>query len=355
MFGNLFGAKKTTFDIRIESHDLSLTAPRGKTILATALQAGLPFPHDCKVGSCGTCKCKLLEGKVSELSNKTIALTGEEVQGSYILACQSIPKTDVRIALDHLSDAPFHRLQSFKGEIGALHQLTHDIVEMTVNLDEEMAYTAGQYADISTSEIGGIRSYSFASPPLGEARNTLTFHIRHVAGGEFTDWLCAADRTGHELKIDGPYGGFYLRPANAPILCIAGGSGMAPLKALLQEAHWEGCAREVVYLYGARSQQDLYCVDEMRQLSQDWKGSFRFVPVLSEEPAGSDWAGASGLVTQHITTQKTELARCHVYMCGPPPMIDAAETVLRQHGVAAEHIYADRFLDKRYTSAASPG
>ena len=354
MFGKLFGEKKAYFDIRIESHKLALTAPRGKTVLTTALEAGLPFPHDCKVGSCGSCKCKLLEGKVSELSNKTIALSAEEVQGNYILACQSIPKTDVRISLNHLSEAPFHRLQSFKGEIAEVKSLPHDIVEMTVNLEGEIAYTAGQYADISTAEVGGIRSYSFAAPPLGEARNALSFHIRHVAGGEFTDWLCAADRAGCEIKIDGPYGGFYLRPANAPILCIAGGSGMAPLKALLQEALWEGCAREVVYLYGARGQQDLYCLDEMRQLTQDWKSRFHFVPVLSEEPAGSDWSGARGLVTEHIAAHMTDLARCHAYMCGPPPMIDAAEAVLRQNGVAAEHIYADRFLDKRYTSVASP-
>jgi CDP-4-dehydro-6-deoxyglucose reductase len=232
-------------------------------------------------------------------------------------------------------------------------------MELTIQLDEEFprvaepeveqhAYRAGQYADISFPGIEKPRSYSFARAPENEGEGKLTFFVRKVPNGELTSWLFAQDRTGSRVTVNGPYGSFWLREGEGPIICVAGGSGMSSILALLEHANNNHCRREAVYLFGARSQRDLYCLDELRALETSWNasgGSLRFLPVLSEEPEDSDWTGLRGMVTDQITAQSLDWANTQAYLCGPPPMIDAAIDVLNRQGVGREHIHFDKFLD----------
>ena len=195
------------------------------------------------------------------------------------------------------------------------------------------------------------RSYSFAGEPAAESGmvREVSFHVRLVPGGLFTTWLHEEAKVGDRLSLKGPFGDFWLRPAGAPILAIAGGSGLAPIKALLEQARTDDVARDVLFLFGARTQQDLYMVEELAQLARSWRARMDFVPVLSHEPEGSDWEGLRGMVTDHVRALTgARLAEHHAYMCGPPAMIDAASEILVNAAVREGNIHFDKFLDRSH-------
>jgi NAD(P)H-flavin reductase/ferredoxin len=357
MFRRLFGRKtESTYKVSVPKLGVELDVPNDVTILEHALAKGLAFPHSCRVGTCGTCRCKLVSGKVYEISDKAYVLSGEELREGYILPCQSLPRSDV--VLEYATaPAELERIPVVEraGEITGLRRLTHDIVELEVTIDEPVTYRAGQYCEIYVpgvivDDARESRSYSFASAPGSSPVSVVRFHVRHVPGGVFTSWLHGEAKVGQRLEGHGPYGDFWLRPANAPILAIAGGSGMAPVKALLEQASAERVAREVKYFFGARRREDLYCLEEMRALEASWNGSFEFVPVLSGEPEESDWKGPRGFVSEHVRgVLGPRIADYHVYMCGPPPMLDSAETIVLAAGVAPADVHADKFYDRSHT------
>lgn len=316
-----------------------------KVILNSALSAGLGFPHNCRVGSCTQCKCKLKSGKVRELTDSSYVLSAEDLKAGMILACQSIPETDLEIEVELTSGGD--RLVETRGTLVSQRNLTHDIVELTLQLDDPMPFKAGQYAEIRLEEFSLSRNYSFAVAPKGQEATQLVFHVRKVPGGKFTEWLFAANRQETRFSVSGPFGDFYLRPAEgekpAPILCIAGGSGMAPILSLLDQAKWAGESRDAVYLFGARAQQDLYSEKEIAAIQQGWRGSLTFRQVLSEEPSGSSWQGARGYVTDHLASLDLAWPVVQAYLCGPPAMIDAAIEKLSALGVRADNIHYDKF------------
>ncbi len=342
MFSFLRKSKMNT--VTVEGSPTTLDIPAGKTLLEAMLDAGLAMPHDCKVGSCGTCKFKLVSGKIGELSPSALALEGDELRSGFRLACQAIPRSDLTIAVD----APLSQgtaIATYRGTIVAAQRLCEDIIGLTIELDRPLAFTPGQYADLTAPGIEGARSYSFAFATVGEPTQQLHFHIRHVPGGAFTDWLFGGDRTGMELKVTAPFGQFALKDSTAPILCIAGGSGLAPIISILEQALDRGADRAVHLLYGARRQSNLYALDKIAALRQRWMAPFEFVPALSDEEPDSDWAGARGLITEQIAGV-ADLAAHEAYLCGPPAMIDFAEAQLLAAGISRSVISADRFLDR---------
>jgi CDP-4-dehydro-6-deoxyglucose reductase len=351
MFG--FGKAKKAFGVQLRPSGHTLEIQPGENLLKAGLAAGLPWPHDCRVGSCGTCRARLVEGKVRELSDFAYVLDGDDLDNGMILACQSEAKSDlvVEIDLDQTGAVP-GAVGTVAGEIASTRMLTHDIMELTVRLEQPLRdsgeqYLAGQYADLSFPGIGAPRSYSFATPPGDLESRTLTFYIRKVPNGELTTWLFDADRVGASLTASGPYGAFWLRDGDGPIVCVAGGSGMSAIKALLEHAADVGCARDATFLFGARTRDDLYCINEMEALAARWHPEHRmqFLPVLSEEPQDSAWTGARGLVTQHIAEREIDWPRAQAYLCGPPGMIDAAIDVLHRCGVSKDAVHFDKFLD----------
>lgn len=330
----------------------------GDNLLKSALEAGLAWPHDCRVGSCGTCRCRLIDGKIKPLSDFSYVLDGEEITAGTILACQTSLRSDivVDVRLDGAAQKTVG-VSTVDGCISSSRHLTHDILEVIVTLDKALPraadscstaapYLAGQYAELMVPGIDQPRSYSFARAPENEIDECM-FYVRLVPGGEMTTWLFAQDPVGTTVTVGGPYGSFWLREGHTPIVCIAGGSGMSSIKALLEHACNTGCSRDVVYLFGARSQKDQYCLEEMEQLRRNWnaKGEFRFIPILSEEPPDSDWQGLRGFVTEHIERQCPDLTASQGYLCGPPPMIDAAIEVLERNGMSKSNIFFDKFLD----------
>lgn len=308
-----------------------------ETLLQAALREGINFPHSCRVGGCASCKCKLVNGKVKELTETGYILSDDELDQGYILACQSVPQTDVSIEVDLAAQQARRRVT---GRVVSQDKLTHDITRLRVQLDEALAYKAGQFADISIESLSGVsRSYSFATPVQPDSQ--VSFFVRRVPGGVFSSAINDGNVVGQSVSVDGPVGNFWLRPSDAPILLVAGGSGLAPVLALLKEALAHDVSRPVALLFGARDERDLYALDEIQEMARQWRGPFKFMPVLSAAAVDATWQGERGLVIDKIPMVMA--AGTHAYLCGPPPMIDSAVALLKLHGIPAEHIHADRF------------
>jgi NAD(P)H-flavin reductase/ferredoxin len=350
MLKRLFNRSTKTYQVVVEPFGTTITVGAKETILQAALKAGLAYPYECQTGACSTCKTQLLEGDIKALTDFAYVLEMEEMQSGTILACQSLAKTDLKIRVDTLDDGlPTIPAATRNGKIEEITPLTRDIIDVCVHLDEPIQYYAGQYANLSIPGVDTPRSYSFASAPLAGGAQELSFHIRLIPDGEVSGWFAGPDRSNEKLTVDGPYGIFRIRESDVPMICIAGGSGMAPIKAMLEQGAQQALKRSVVYLYGARTQADLYNESVVAALTAAWRGTIRFLPVLSEEPDDSDWTGARGYVSDFIRTiDDFDLAGCQAYLCGPPPMIDAALPILANAGVRGRDTYFDKFTDRSH-------
>ncbi len=354
MLSSLFSKKPASYGARIAPANVELRVGSKETLLQAALNQGIAFPHDCRAGGCGACKCRLVKGKVRELTDKSYILSAEELRDNYVLACQSIPRSDIEIDVE-LQDAgtPVQTHQS-SGRITGLESLTHDILQLTLALDHALPFTPGQYSELSPKEgtaAGVTRSYSLANVPdaNGTSRNA-EFFIRKVPGGQFTEWLFDQAKIGDPLDVTAPFGEFVLREATAPILCIAGGSGLAPVLSMLQGAlQSQRLPREVTLILGVRSQRDLYMLDAIESLRREWPVCFDFMPILADEPAGSEWQGRRGMIVDHLAGVLGESRGTpHAYLCGPPGMIDSCISALEAGGVSAADIHFDKFLDQSH-------
>jgi NAD(P)H-flavin reductase len=327
-------------------NDQAITVEPKETLLQAALRQGIDFPNSCRVGGCGTCKCKLAKGKVKELTETGYLLSADEIDQGYILACQSVPQSDLDIEVDLAQPAR----RGVAGRVVGQERVTRDITRLTVKLERPLSYQAGQFANLSIEGLPGVvRSYSFATPARHDGQ--VSFFVRKVPGGKLSALLNDEYVIGRSVQVEGPYGDFWLRPGDAPLLLVAGGSGLPPILAMLHEAVAAGVTRPITLLFGAREAEDLYALDEIQAIADAWRGEFRFVPVLSEVSDTADWRGARGLVTEQLRALLAPGA--HGYLCGPPAMIDGAIALLREHGVAPEHIHFDRFTTQADALAAS--
>jgi p-cymene monooxygenase electron transfer component len=344
---SLFGGSSARQRVEIRPLGETVELSAGQTILEGALAQGLPYPHNCTVGTCGSCKSKLVEGEVKALADFGYTLSKQELDAGYILACQAVPRgatTVVQIA-DPGADLP--EPECCQGKLAATESLTHDILRVTIEVDRPVRYVAGQYASLRLPEFDRARYYSFADAPVREGRSTLTFFIRKIPGGEFTEALFSGKLAGRVFEIEAPHGTFHLRPGNDPMLCVAGGSGLAPVLSVLEGMRKNRIRRPCVLMFGARTRADLYALDQITDIRGGLLEEFEFLPILSQEAADSDWDGARGFVTEHIANI---VARKHWqnfegYMCGPPPMIDAGIEKLTTLGVSLERIHYDKFTD----------
>lgn len=345
ILSKLFGQRTST--VTAEPSGLRFEVNSSQSILEAALAQGIAFPHSCTVGTCGSCKCRLKSGRIREITNFGYVLSAEELQGDVILACQAAARSDVVLDVPGLSAHRLHPSGDYTATLTGSVDLTHDIRQVTLTLDRPMPFDGGQYAHLAVDDIFGARAYSFAVPPDAGGNREVSFFIRHVPGGMFTDLLFAGGLDDKTIRVHGPSGNFWLRDSRASMICIAGGSGLAPLVSMLEDAVRRDVGRTCVVLFGARTQADLYALDRLEALGANWNGAFTFVPVLSDEPGDSDWTGARGLVTEHIGSAAAGLAsdESEAYLCGPPPMIDAALPELGTLGLEAENMHFDKFLD----------
>jgi NAD(P)H-flavin reductase len=323
-----------------------------KTILQSLLDQGIQYPHNCRVGSCTTCATKLIEGKVKELTDKAFVLNEEQLKENYILVCQSIPKSELLV----LENPKLEEKQELiEAEIIEKKLLTHDIMELTIQLENPIFYRAGQYINFIFDWLDRPRSYSMANRPNSKGTKQLKFFIRYIPKGKFTEWLFnTKDNIGTRFFVSQPEGNFYLRNSQKPIIFIAGGSGLSPIYSILEdvifnqdiEINKKQILRDVILLFGVRTQKDLYKIQELENFKNYWKGKFQIIPVLSEEK-NTDWQGKTGFVHE-VLNEIENINNSQIYMCGPPIMIDKCVEVAQKYGLKSEEIFFDKFTDSSH-------
>lgn len=347
---SLFKKQKITHVLSLVGSEITAPIKQGQSILEAATSAKIKFPNMCNVGECGTCKCQVLEGDIKLKRDITKVIPIEEINKGYILACQSIPQSNVTVQLPETSNEP-QTNNIIPGIIENIRNLTHDIQAIDIKLEREINFIAGQYAQLTVPSVVSLadspRNYSFAHCQ-SENNSKITFYIRHVPGGLFTDWLFDKNRVGQAVNVQGPYGDFHYRKSKRPLIFIAGGSGFAPIKAILEQMQKSGAFRPVTLLFGAREKQDLYCLDEIKELASSWKEAFSFHPILSELKPKSNSSELRGFITDHIDDLVKNLTESDTYLCGPPAMIDSVMSHLEPR-IPTSRIYFDKFLDQSST------
>lgn len=324
----------------IRSADTPIEVPDGKTVLECALDSGIDYPHGCRSGRCGSCKSRLIYGEVELLKHTEFALSAEERERGLILACRALPQTNIAVAwLGGDEETTDHSRRELICRVTALDDATHDIkrVRLSVRGNESLAYMAGQYARV-TFPGAPTRDYSMANrADLDE----LEFHVRRIPGGAASERVATHLAVGDEVVVEGPFGTSFLREKHTgPIMAVAGGSGLAPIKAIVETALFRGLHQPIHVYFGVHTDQDLYLVEHFMKLAQSYE-NFHFIPVISKEKTSS-WR--RGWVTDAIADDFEDFDGWKAYVAGPPAMVDAARAVLVGRGLRPEDLHADVFF-----------
>ena len=316
-----------------------IDVPAGRTILATAIEQGIHYPHGCRSGRCGNCKSRLIEGNVELLDHSRFALSADEKAAGLILACRSLPQGDAAVAwLGDEEERAGHPERTLQARVVAVEALTHDIRGLRlVTEGEPLAFSAGQYARLTLP--GALcRDYSMANRP-GTAE--LEFHIRRVTGGATSSAIHERLNPGDHVTLTGPFGSSHLRAGHTgPILAVAGGSGLAPIKSVVETALALGMRQPIHVWFGARAERDLYLVDHFRELANRHP-NLSFTPVLSEGRSGSY---RSGYVSTAVAEDHRDLDGWKAYVAGPPAMVEATMEATTRAGLRSQDLHADVFF-----------
>jgi len=319
-------------------------APAGQSLLATLKAQDIFVPSACGGhGLCGLCRVKVLAGAGPCTAREEALLSAADRRAGLRLACQ----VRVERALQIVIPEDFFHAREYKAEVVALRDLTADIREITLQLRSPpaMDFKAGQYIQFRIPPYAAMRrviyrAYSIASPPSVHGR--LELEIRRVPNGLGTTYIFDHLKINTPMVFNGPYGDFYLRDTDRAITMIAGGSGMAPMKAMLCDMQDRKIRRTVRYFFGACAQRDLFLLDAMHRFEQSLP-DFRFIPALSRPLPGERWDGETGLVTEVLERRLADRYSGETYLCGSPAMIQAGINVLKKKGAAEDRIFYDTF------------
>jgi CDP-4-dehydro-6-deoxyglucose reductase, E3 len=331
------------FQISTEPDGLRFSADADQTVLEAALAAGLLLPYGCRDGACGTCKAQVVSGEIDQGTVSDSALSASERAAGHALLCKARPRSDLILkvrALGRPGDIPTRKLPC---RVASLDRVASDVmvVRLTLPASEPFKFRAGQYVDFLLAN-GRRRSFSIANPP--EHGDHLELHVRKVDGGSFTTHIFDALKPRDILRFEGPLGNFFLREATTrPVILLAGGTGFAPIKSIVEHLIATGMQRDLTLYWGARRREGLY-MDALARSWEDALPAFRYVPVLSEADTDAQWSGRRGLVHGAVLADHPDLSGHEVYACGAPAMIDAARSdFLITGGLPEECFFADAF------------
>ncbi len=333
-----------TCAITINGGERVLEVPGGSTVLSSLGLNNIFIPSACGGGSsCGLCKLRIHVGGGPVLATEEPHLSAEERRVNVRLSCQVKVRNDMRIEIPD----EYFKVKKYRGRVQAIQDLTHDIKLLRLKLlDPRMIdFTPGAYVQLAAPAYGNnpdpvYRAYSLASSPDDSGHIELI--IRLVPGGICTTWVFEHLLIGQEISFNGPHGDFRLQDTDADMIFIAGGSGMAPFRSMLQHMKAHGPARTCTYFFGAVQARDMFQLDEMAALEQALP-DFRFVPALSAPLAEDDWQGETGLITDVVDRHFPECSDKEAYLCGSPGMIDACIKVLTKNGMPEENVFYDKF------------
>jgi propane monooxygenase reductase subunit len=334
--------------VRFEPVGIEIEVDEEQTVLRSAAEQGLMLMHGCKEGQCAACKSFVLDGDDIELDRySTFALPDYEKEEGFTLLCRAHVYEDVTIELLNFDEEMIRSglpIQNAVAEVVSIDPVTHDLRHLVLRLVEpaELTFFPGQYVDIAVPGSDATRSFSMANTSSREG-GRLEFVIKVYPDGLFSSFLDTRLAVGDRVDLTGPFGVFTLREGHdEDIVFVGGGAGLAPILALLRSMAERGIDRRAAFYYGARRRRDLCFSDELKALEEKLP-NFRYVPALSEPDDGDDWDGEVGLITDVVKRHETDLRRAHAYLCGPPPMVEAAMPLLASLGVPEKHIYYDKF------------
>jgi CDP-4-dehydro-6-deoxyglucose reductase len=328
------------YKVRIVPHERSISVAADQPLLSAAQLAGLPLPHSCRSGRCGSCRARLLEGRIEYVGAAPLGLTAQETREGYVLLCQALARSDLVVEARLIQSAALAEIKTLPARIAHRVQLAPDVMQLILRVPavEPMDFLAGQYLDVLLE--GGLRrSYSVANAP--HAGSQFELHVRHVPGGAFSDGLFRSLREGALLKIEGPLGRFRYQAGEQPVIFIAGGTGFAPIKAMLGQALGEASTRELYLYWGAREPSGIYEAALLRA----WAERHPRLKVHTVLSATGVVAAPhrAGWVHEAVLEDHPGLAAFAIYAAGPPAMIAAIQRTFPAQGVAPEQLHLDAF------------
>ena len=316
----------------------SFDVATGEAVLEAALRSQIALPHECQFGGCGTCRVRVVDGTVGYEDELPMGLALEEAEAGYALACQARPSTDLVISVEQATacSAPIR----VNATVEELYAMGPDVTHLRLRLPEDagLVYHPGQYMNVQLGD-GRHRSFSMASKPDG---NSVDFHVRRIPGGKFTDQHLQDLRGGSPLEVELPLGNFRFHAEDyRPLVMVATGTGLAPLKSMLEALMGDDECPPVSLYWGMRTEADLYLHKEIQAWAEHLY-EFQYVPVLSR--ADSNWTGRRGYVQDAVLADLADLSEHAIYLCGSPTMIADAKVAFIERGASMDHIYADSFV-----------
>ena len=330
------------FHILVHPDNRIFGAREGETILDAGLREGIALPYECRNGGCGMCKATIAYGTVDYGAYQESVLTDAERQAGKALLCCATPLSDLEVEYVPTSAPGRFAARSHTATVVEMRRLSHDVMQVFLQLPdaEVLEFYAGQYINIVLDD-GAQRSFSFATAP--HVHNRIELHIRHVPGGRFTTYVFEQMKVGDSIRFVGPLGSFFLREdSTKPIVFVAGATGFAPVKSMLEHAFHTGLKRRMVLYWGVRGLRDLYLGDLAAQWARD-HDHFTFVPVLSDPRPEDGWTGRVGLVHQAILEDFPDLSGHQIYACGSVAMVEAAHPAFVAHGMSEHDCFSDAF------------
>ncbi|QJR16900.1 CDP-6-deoxy-delta-3,4-glucoseen reductase [Usitatibacter palustris] len=330
-------------EVRLEPSGHTFSVNSGETVLEAALRQGIGLPYGCRNGACGACKSTLVSGELQYGDYQERALHDSEKAAGKALTCCTKPLTDVTLQVRELAGAKDLQIRTLPARIERVEKPAEDVAVLYLKLpaSERLQFLAGQYIDILLKD-GKRRSFSMANAPHDDA--LLQLHVRKAPGGAFSKFVFEEMKERAIIRFEGPLGTFYLREdSDKPVIFVAGGTGFAPIKSLIEHAFQKDMDRQMVLYWGARARSDLY----LPEVPAKWAAehpNFSYVPVLSDPLPGDEWSGRTGFVHQAVLDDFPSLAGFQVYACGAPAMTDIAKaTFVEQKGLPEDEFFCDAF------------
>ncbi len=328
------------FLITLKNEDINFHCEENQTILEAALQQGITLSYGCKNGLCGSCKGDLISGEIIYPDGKPDGITEEEVANNEVIFCKATPTSDLSIQVKVIQQEKSIEVKTLPAKVKEITYLSDDVIQMILQLPsvEPFNFKAGQWIYFVLKD-GRKRAFSIANRP--NEKNELELQIRHAPGGVFTDYVFKELKPDALLQIEGPHGTFFYQQDETPVLLVAGGTGFAPIKGILEEILQQNSKQPIHLFWGLRSKKDLY----LQNLINQWveQNGITYTPVLSEPENDTDWQGKKGFVTQAVLEQYPELSEYAVYMAGPPQMIESCKESFIHAGLNKEKLYYDSF------------
>jgi CDP-4-dehydro-6-deoxyglucose reductase len=333
--------REAALQITIHPGNRTVSTWEGETVLDSALRQGVPLPFECRNGGCAVCKCALLNGEIDYGIYQKSALSDAERAAGKFLSCCATPLSDIEVEYEE-GAAQREPARHYTARVERLERLAHDVMLVVLRLEggERIRFEAGQFINFIL-EDGERRAYSFTTAP--QETDTVELHIRLVPDGRFTPRVFNEMKTGDAVRFEGPLGYSAIRDGGKPLILVAGATGFAPVKSVLEHAFRAGFRRKLIFYWGVRRRRDLY----LAELPERWQrehDNFRFIPVLSDPAPEDDWNGRTGLVHEAILADFPSLSGYEIYACGSVKMVEVARPAFLAQGLAEDACFSDAFL-----------